>query len=669
MNIRKKVSLSLALSAILTTLNAEETANSLNDVTVVSASGFEQNLTDAAASISVITAEELEKKSYTDITDALKNVPGVYISGGGSNQNIMIRGMDSGYTLFLIDGRPMQGEGAFELNGTLQGAQTNFLPPIEAIERIEIIRGPASSLYGSDAMGGVINVITKKGTSRTYASISTEFIKADSSNEVNNDSYNTSLYINTPLIENLLSFQLSGGFLNSEESDFVGNDDDAASDPEFKRKNIGTKFILTPDDHNTITAGYTYTEQERTHNEGKSLADGEDDVYYKSIKYNYALSHEAKYDNFLINSYVNYDKAKNPTRTNSDTGNGIEFETLTLNSQGTYFFDSNTLSLGATYKNENLEDGATSSLNDSIVKMERYQYSLFIEDEWAITKDLFFTLSGRYDDNEDFGSQFSPKGYLVYHLSDNWTLKGGVTTGYKAPSLRQAAPDFAGVSRGGVMIGNPDLEPETSLNYETGVAYYNDEWGLKASLVAFKTDFEDKITRTGRICEANQPCTYKGTTYDPHQYGYTAYENVDKAEIKGFELTTDYQITDNLAYRHSYTYTDSEQKSGSNKGDPLNDISKHMFNAGLDWDVTKKLNLWTQVNYRGETAGSVPRGGTSLEKQSSYTFTDVGLVYDITDKVKLKAGVYNLTNKEVTTDDSYYVLDGRRYSFAMNIRF
>ncbi|RXJ85595.1 TonB-dependent receptor, partial [Aliarcobacter trophiarum LMG 25534] len=155
--------------------------------------------------------------------------------------------------------------------------------------------------------------------------------------------------------------------------------------------------------------GYTYTVQERAFNEGKSLEEGTEDTYYKSIKYNYSLTHEANYDKFLINSYINYDKAKNPSRTNSSTGNGIEFDTLTVNTQGTYFFDKNTTSVGLNYKDENLEDGATSSLNDSIVTMERYQWSLFAENEWSITDDLALTLSGRYDDNEDFGSNFSPK--------------------------------------------------------------------------------------------------------------------------------------------------------------------------------------------------------------------------------------------------------------------
>ena len=680
MHIKKLITLSLAVATTLTSLNAKGDTKSLDDVVVVSSSGFEQNLSDAPATISVISAQELEKKSFTDITDALKNVPGVYVNGGGSNQSISIRGMAKEYTLFLIDGKPMQSNDAFNPNGSLSGAPINFLPSLDSIERIEVIRGPASSLYGSDAMGGVINIITKKNTNKLTGNVSVEYINADSNNKVNNDSIQTNFYINLPLIDNLLSLSINASKLDSDESDFASRGAiQAGSDPEFKRENIGTKFTLTPDDNNRITLGYDYRVQERTSNPGKSLPLTTTDIFgnvidsekshMKSENYAYSLTHEATYNNFLINSYINYEKAKNDSRTNDRTGNGIEFETTTFNTQGTYFFDQNTTSIGLNLKDESLKDGATSSLNDSIVAMDRYQWSIFGENEWSITKDLALTLSGRYDDNEKFGNNFSPKAYAVYHVNDKITVKGGVTAGYKAPSLRQSAPNFAIASYGGAVIGDPNLSPEKSLNYEIGVAYNDYDAGLKGSIVAFSTDFKDKIQWTGRVCAPNAPCTYKGTTYDPYIYGYSTYENIDKARIQGIEITTDYNITDNLVYKHSYTFTDSEQKTGANKGQPLNNISKHMFNASLDWAATSKLDIWTQVNYRSKTAGNISRIG-NLEKQPSYTFTDIGLVYDIKDDVTFKFGIYNITNKEVTTEDGYdSILDGRRYSFSLNYKF
>lgn len=661
MNLKKSL-LSLAVIASLHSVYADETAK-MGEVTVVSAAGFEQNITDAPATITVISGAELQKKSYTDVADALKNVPGVFVDGGGANQSIIMRGMASDYTLFLIDGRPMQNADAFTPNGNLLGVQMNFLPSVENIERIEIIRGPASSLYGSDAMGGVINIITKKNINKTSAGITYEYIAADSSNDINNDGMNTTMYINTPLIDNLLSLSLNGSYNYTEESDYQANNTESAgSDPEYKKKNLGVKFTLTPDEYNTLTLGYMYNKQERYYNEGKSLEEGEEERSYISYKENYYLTHDYRVKDYSISSYVNYDEARNPSRTNATTGNGIEADTLTFNTQGTYFFENNAATLGFNYKKETLDDGATSALNDDIVNMEAYQYALFIEDEWAITDSLSLTVGGRLDKNEYFGTHFSPKAYAVYHINNNFTIKGGVTTGYKTPTLRNTAPNYAAVSRGGVSIGNPDLEPEESVNYEAAIAYNNDDIGLNSTLTVYQTDFKNKITRSDYVCAQNAPCTYNGVTYDPHQYGYKVRINVDEAEIRGIELTTDYYITSALKYRHSYTYTDSEQKTGDSAGEPLNDISKHMFNVGLDWEVNNKLDMWTQVNYRSHTANEE-------DGDPSYTLADLGLVYDLAENLTLSAGVYNLMNKEINRDEYSMVLDGRRYSVAMQMKF
>lgn len=121
---------------------------------VVTASGTGRNIIDAPASISVVTAEDLQKKSYTDVIDAVKNIPGVAVQGGGNNKEITIRGMGATYTKYLIDGRPISAGRSVNGNGTDGGKIGAYLPPIDMIERIEVVRGPMSSLHGSDAMGG-----------------------------------------------------------------------------------------------------------------------------------------------------------------------------------------------------------------------------------------------------------------------------------------------------------------------------------------------------------------------------------------------------------------------------------------------------------------------------------------------------------------------------------
>ncbi|WP_407412377.1 TonB-dependent receptor domain-containing protein [Acinetobacter sp.] len=719
----------------------------LDTIVVTTAGGYEQNIADAAATISVITAEELEKKSYSDVTDALKNVPGVFVQGGGTNQTISIRGMGSAYTLFLIDGKPMNDGSLLTTNGGVQGASVNFLPPIEAIERIEVIRGPSSSLYGSDAMGGVINIITKKHQDKVTASVRTEYIKADQSNKVNNDATNTSVYVTAPLIKNLLSLQVTGGLQTIDESSLQKNTSETGeSEPDFNKKNISTKLVLTPNENNTITAEHSFTQQQRTHNPGRSYTqyvsatgeriniEGKDyiaagDNYYPAYdtgrsndkgaiyqsdlvpntrsyseleKNRFSVSHEGDYENLKLTSYIQFDQDENNsiggrsiTLSNNDTPNdtsddvvvnnpgGILFETLTANTQGTYFFDDHALTLGATYKQENLEDGTTNQKVDlagKVTKMDRYQWSLFAEDTWNVTDKLALTLSGRFDENEFFGDNFSPKAYAVYKANDNFTLKGGVISGYKAPSLRNSSPQYMLNSMGGAILPNPDLKPETSLTYETGFAFENRDLGLLASLMVYQTDFNDKITRSARVAgsrapvDANGDAITSGPEYDQFlafykdnpdlpisSTGYTFNYNVDEAQIRGLELTTDYYVTDYLKYRHSYTYTNSEQKTGANKGKPLNDLPKHMFNAGLDWDINDQWLLWTQLNYRGKTVGN--------NQTPEYTFIDVGAVYNYSDDLKLSTGIYNLQNKNVLEDGNSWVLDGRRISFAMNLKF
>ena len=236
---------------------------------------------------------------------------------------------------------------------------------------------------------------------------------------------------------------------------------------------------------------------------------------------------------------------------------------------------------------------------------------------------------------------------------------------------------------GGAMIGNADLKPEKSVNYEAGIAYENPDIGLAASLMLFQTNFKNKIQRDQNNKLPGSTTlpgdfTWNGNTFpNGGTAGYTTYYNVDEAESKGIEITTEYDILENLKYRQSYTYNDTEITKGPRKGEAFTDSPKHMFNAGLDWDVTSKILLWTQVNYNGETGGSPASQQVSLGlKKKPYTLVDVGGVYNFDKKLQFSAGVYNIANKQ--NEDPYQSdlnrtdqrnIDGRRFSVAMNMKF
>ncbi len=210
----------LAVSAGTATAQEEQQLDNI----VVSASGFEQAMVDAPASISVISREELERTRVTSIADALRNVEGVDVGGAvgkTGGRNISIRGMPSDYTLILIDGRRQNAAGSVTPNGFGE-TSTSFFPPVSSIERIEVIRGPMSTLYGSDAMGGVINIITRRVGREWTGSIGVE----NTFNEDRDfgDRREINLYTSGPLVEDTLGLQLRGRIYERDASELTYTD-------------------------------------------------------------------------------------------------------------------------------------------------------------------------------------------------------------------------------------------------------------------------------------------------------------------------------------------------------------------------------------------------------------------------------------------------------------
>lgn len=170
---------------------------------------------------------------------------------------------------------------------------------------------------------------------------------------------------------------------------------------------------------------------------------------------------------------------------NTDTVLDTKFATDVLNR--------NIITVGGQYWKSQLEDGI---IDD---KFSQKMYGIFIEDEISITDSLALTLGGRYDKHDKFNGNFSPRAYAVYVANDNWTVKGGVSQGYKSPRVEQLHDGMNSVScqgdifrAGCVGVGNPDLKPEKSTNYEAGV-YYNAYNGFLANATIFHNTYKDKI--------------------------------------------------------------------------------------------------------------------------------------------------------------------------------
>ena len=631
-----------AAPAFAQAVSGETPVTTLSPV-VVTATGFEQDIIDAPASISVIPREKLEKGAYRDLTDALRDVPGVIMTPSDNNtSDITLRGMSANYTLILVDGKRMSTRET-QTNGST-GTDQSWVPPLAAIDRIEVVRGPMSSLYGSDAMGGVVNIITRKVPKTWTGSLRVDSIlqgHADSGN-----SYQGNFYLAGPIKEDLLGFSLYGVYSHRSEDKIEQGYN------RHVNRSVTARLALTPNrDHDIVLEAGASTQRYRS-TPGKTLASTEEPSDRKFERQHYSLSHTGRWGFGTSNSYIQQEETKNLSRE-------MTIKNTVMNTSWSLpVLDSHVLTLGAYYNKEDLKDTTTNKISNRSA-VDRWQYAFFAEDEWQITDAFSLTGGLRMDRDKTAGVHWSPRLYGVWHLTDTWTLKGGVSTGFRAPSLRQTLPDWGATSRGGDMYGNPDLKPEKTLTKEIGLIYNGDS-GFQAGITLFDNKFTDKITRI--------PCPGCGPV---NSFGRaaTTYVNVDDAITRGVEATLATPLTETLSMNASYTYTYSKQKTGQYAGNPLNQMPKHMFNAGLDWQPTEKLSGWMKVTYRGKESDPTQGISASTTMAPSATYVDFGGSYKVNDKLELYAGVYNVLDKRVRYDDYGYVEDGRRYWLGMNVKF
>ncbi|CAB3875841.1 ligand-gated channel protein [Achromobacter animicus] len=632
-------------------------ATTTMDTVVVTASGFEQRIQDAPASISVITREDLDKKFYRDLNDALVEVPGVIVTGGGDRQDISLRGMGPKYTLILIDGK-RQSSRETRTNSDSTGVEGGWTPPLSAIERIEVVRGPMSSLYGSDAMGGVINIITRKVPDEWHGEIRMDTTIQESSRS--GDIYQGNFYLAGPIKNDLLGLQIYGQATQRDEDNIYNG---------YRKRNaesVTAKLALTPNRDHDIVLEATTMRQKFQDTLGKTVeplppgtacprtgcpASSETD--YRSSKW--ALSHTGRWGWGVSDSYVQQEEFDNRSRQ-------MKIKNLDLQTSWSLPLGSHMLTLGGSYLSQRLHDQNGNQLPNGPSKVDRYQWALFAEDEWRLTESFAVTTGLRMDEDENFGSHFSPRLYGVWHMAERWTLKGGVSTGFRAPDLRQTVAGWGQTSRGGNMYGNPDLTPEKSVTQEIGLLYDDGE-GMSAGVTLFNNDFKDKITRVA--------CPLSQCTDGPNQFGSdpTTYMNVDKAVSRGVEASLKLPLAADWSMTSSYTFTKSEQKSGQYKGEPLNQLPKHLFTTTVNWQPSDALQAWARVNFRGRE--SQPTTGPSSDAlvAPSYTFVDLGGSYAVNKTVSVYAGIYNLFDKQVAYDDFGYVEDGRRYWLGVGVKF
>lgn len=640
-------------------------------VVVVTAAGFEQAAREAPASVTVLTREKLAQERFANLSQALENLEGIDVGAAADKtggMQVAIRGMPSDYTLIMIDGRRQNAAGNVTPNG-FSGTQTSFMPPLSAIERIEVIRGPMSTLYGSDAMGGVVNIITRKVGKRWTAALSADYTAQDDARF--GDQRAARFYLSAPLRQDVLGLSVRGSVLRRAAADIHYLKQDGtratpamgANPVRSEVDNLGLRLAFTPDPRHTVLLDADSARQTYDNARGQLGTLGMRGGYGPEQEYTrdqLALSYRARADWGTWDSSYMDSRTETVGRTIppgtpgaiAGSARALMAQSRVLDTKLMLPWSSHLSTIGAQWWDAGMRDGVAPQ------RFSFTQKALFVEDEWRLLDGLSLTLGTRYDRHSVFGGALSPRAYAVWLAAPQWTIKGGISKGYKTPRVEQLAAGIIGFGGQGTipLIGSPGLRPETSLTTELGV-YVDDNAGFTASATVFHNRFDDKITSgTGLLnCSyvqaPNRPaCIDVGQWPNVDAFGQSV--NVEKAVTRGLELATRFPLGGSLSANLNYTYTGSEQKSGRNAGMPLTDTPRHAANARLAWELSPGWKAWLRTELRSErfrdpgNSAETRAAKAALGDYRGYALLHLGGSYRISKKLSLNAAVYNLLGRD-----------------------
>ncbi len=662
---------------------------------VVTASGFEQTRINAPASITVIEATVVKSQRNNNLAELLANVEGIDVGDGvgkTGGPTISLRGMPSEYTLVLIDGRRQNTAGSVTPNGFGE-TSTSFLPPTSAIERVEIIRGPMATLYGSDAMGGVINIITKRSEPRWRGSFTTDATMQQ--REGFGNTFSGSGILDGPLVRDWLNLSVRGGLTHRNPSDLDPTGEFAENTTISKRGpspvesdilTLGGRVTLTPGSSHLIwleadrsRQAYDNAEAQLGTLDNPTGTPPTFNGYLPKQRFHrdqLSLAHTWMFGMGQLSSTLSWNATETIGRTippgtpggppgsgvpNKVPGSARQLETTNLifDIKGVRQTGRHMTTLGGQVWDAEMVDGV------ALDPFTFQQWSLFAENEWRFVPSMALTLGIRRDDHSTFGAHTAPRAYLVWNATDIFTFKGGVSRGYKTPRLEQLVDGIIGFGAQGrtAIIGTPTLKPETSTSTEFGV-YFTGPTGISVNGTVFNNDFEDKITSgtplpncTFALAPDLPGCLNYGSFPTQETFGQSV--NVDRAVTRGVEIGASVPFAAILSVGGNYTYTESEQKSGANEGRPLTSTPKHMVNANVQANPTERLNGWIRGEYRSSRARSLSANPSAaqlaLGDYKAYGLAHLGGSYALLANVTVSATVYNLFNTDFLRYASYDV--------------
>lgn len=616
----------------------------LEDVVITSKSNKE--IIDVSSSVSIISQEDIKKMKAESIADILNEVVGLNFSVNNSSiygrKNISIRGLESRNSLILIDGKRVSptdaqiGHSDFQYNWV----------PLEAIEKIEIIRGPMSSLYGSNALGGVINIITKQPKEAIVSTIDIEGGTLNKNNQGNEKKFS---FTSVGKVTKNFSYSIFAEEKNKNITEYENNA--LHEGKEIKNLIVNTWFNI--DDSQEINLSAILSNEVR-----ETIAYP---TFYNIKKRNYAISYNKYFEKFALK--LKYYKTKSNSHTEQFKYSHLLEDKIANAELSIDAIKNNRIILGGEFRKESYDKSYDKSYKKSANFNDSINYnSFFIQDEIDITNSLILTLGTRYDKHENFGSEFSPKAYMVYKINENSRLKGGYGHGFSAPTVTQTSSSykFRNYFAGHGFNGNKDLKPESLDSYEISYEFEQKEDYFKTTL--FYNEIENLINTRLVETQKNVLCNYF-PIFMPCPFPkmkIQIYDNISKATTKGLEL--EYKkanLLKDLNFDINYTFLKTEDKQTNRE---LNLKPEHTINTRVVYSLPYNLQTTFRYKYTGKQKD---HDNKSLK---AYSTSAIQLSKKFTNSLSVKTGIENLTNKKL--NNSYdYQLRGRFYYVGLNYTF
>lgn len=692
--------IALGCGSCICSASAEDVAaepQSLDTVHVTAAQIARQ-----ALGSSVITAEDIERRPpVNDLSQLLRTMPGVNLTGNsasgqyGNNRQIDLRGMGPENTLILVDGKPVGSRDAVRMGRSGERntrGDTNWVPA-EAVERIEVLRGPAAARYGSGASGGVVNIITKKPTGDLTGSMTVFGLVPQHSAE--GGGQRAGFQLSGPLSDTF-SFRLYGN-LNKTDPDSLELNrrfaSSAAAVPPAGREGVRNKDIngllrWDPMEGQVIELDAGFSRQGNLYAGDRAvsadgLAGADLGALFGSetntmIRRTASLTHRGTWALGTSRLTAAYEGTDN-TRLNEGLAGGPEgsIAASLLNSTATLdnlnidgefnmplqAWAEQVLTLGFERRQSRLSDAYSMSQTVSAgggfpglangtrsPRSEATLSAVYLEDNIYASERLTLTPGVRLDHHSQFGNNLSPSLNVQYKLSDDWLLKGGIARAFKAPNLYQSNANYLYYTRGngcpvlfpnlgsGCYIqGNDNLDPETSINKEIGI-----EWapqtGHHASLTYFHNAYDNKIVAG---------MTPVGITADRRGQVFQ-WTNASQAIVQGVEGNLTLPLLGEqgreLKWNTNVTYMIENKNTATDQ--PLSVIPEYTVNTTLDWQPTQALSLLLTGTFYGKqesaTQSSTSGGAIAPDTRDPYDLWGVSARYRITRKVSVGVGVDNL---------------------------